>query len=489
MARLLFTQLQGVGFKALTLLSQEPGAVSEGDDRDPPRSLIASIYLIFSASISLIFQDYRAGWLALVVAVNFVAFVILWKAVFKRRLSYVDPGILFLGVVALYTIFPLLTVELLGFNLGDGQDTRLYKISLDDGIISSTILNANAIISGFGTAYLAFRKRNLPKLGLVTPNIYASLWVTFGVSVAVQFGLAWAGSGSENYGDEYLLVQSLPVYAIQILNIFLSLFYVSFFGLILILFREKNLKMVALLTVGSIIMFLLSTGARTPIVLVLFSVAIGWDHLYRRASFASITAFSILLVAGFLILGSLRAGNSSYASVFLQSEFMGVFVTALDIRQIYLTNSSLDMNFTLLVSDLFRLIPQQLLPFDKIDPASWYVTTFYPHYAASGGGFAFGMLAEAALGGEFIQTILRGAALGLVLSLSINFLAKRHAIWYYIIYLWVLALLYQSFRDTTFALIGKFTFQFLPAILLCVALAALLRKDSVQTTSHMGSRM
>ena len=194
-----------------------------------------------------------------------------------------------------------------------------------------------------------------------------------------------------------------------------------------------------------------------------------------------------LVVAVFLLLGLLRGGGDSVAAAFSNSEFMAVFVTALDVRQIYLTGASLGMNLTLFLADLVRLVPQQILPFEKIDPASWYVTTFYPEQAAEGGGMAFGMLAEAALSGGFVEALVRGMALGTVLSVAFNFLAKGRSIWRYVIYLWLITSIYQCFRDTTFTIGGRFVFQLLPAILLCASLTYLMRNTRDRSVRRVGN--
>lgn len=420
----------------------------------------------------------------MLVAGNFGLFILAWRAVFNRRLSYVDPGIVFLTVVAIYSILPLLTTEAMNFNFGALQDARLARIALDDGIISTTIANANAIMTGFGTAYLLVRAPRIPSLGPTPPHSIAALWVMFGLAVLVQTGLYLAGGGGgDSYGDEYLLIQSLPIVVIQILNVLTNLFYVALFGLMVYYFRTRRIVIVAGLILLSFGLFLVVTGARTPLVLTAFAAIVCWDHLYRRIPPLLIATLFVFVVATFLALGTIRAGASSLSAAFAQSEFMAVFVTALDIRQIYLAGSSLDMGTTLLLGDLLRLVPQQVLPFEKIDPASWYVTTFYPEYAAQGGGFAFGMLAEAALSGGSVPALIRGLVLGTVLSGALNLLTKRSSIWSYIIYVWLVISVYQSFRDTTFTLFGRFFFQLAPAVLLCAIVAALLRRGG-STSKH-----
>lgn len=437
--------------------------------------MIVFVFLIVTTTSSLVFQDLRAGWLALAVIFNFGAFVIAWRSVFGKRLSYVDPGLVFLAVVLVYSVIPLLTVEVMNFNFGAMQDSRLYHIALDDGIISTTIASANAIIAGFGAAYLAIRKPQMPIFTAAPSNVVTALWVMFGVGLLTRVGLALSGSSSGDYADEYLLIQSLPLLVIQIVNILTNAFYVALFGLTAHYLFRQNVRVAVALVLFSVIVLFQATSARTPLALIIFGTVVCWDAVFRRISPLAIALLSSVAIALFLAAGALRGGIDSIAIVFARSEFMGVFVTALDVRQIYLTGASVGMNLTLFFSDLVRLVPQQILPVEKIDPASWYVTTFYPEYAASGGGFAFGMLAEAALSGGFLAALIRGLALGIVLTASFNLLTKRSSIWTFIIYVWLLTSTYQCFRDTTFTLAGRFVFQFLPAILLTVAVAAILK--------------
>jgi hypothetical protein len=145
------------------------------------------------------------------------------------------------------------------------------------------------------------------------------------------------------------------------------------------------------------------------------------------------------------------------------------------------------MIVSMLVSDLFRLIPQQLLSSEKIDPATWYVSNFYPAYAEGGGGLAFGMLSEAILGGGAFNAFLRGLTLGGIVSLAFNFLTRRQSVWHMLIYVWLFVSLYQCFRDTTFTLGGRFLFQFGPALLLVAIMAQLVRIRVAQPRAAVGA--
>jgi hypothetical protein len=121
-------------------------------------------------------------------------------------------------------------------------------------------------------------------------------------------------------------------------------------------------------------------------------------------------------------------------------------------------------------------VPQQLLPIEKISPSVWYVNTFYPIYAAMGGGFVFGSITESVLGGGWVDAVGRGAALGLLMAQ----IHRHHArgggkFWSFIFYTWATVSAYQSFRTTTFVLAGYAVYRFLPMAIGVSLLASVLR--------------
>ncbi len=437
-------------------------------------SSMAISFLALSSLISYASFFLQGAFLLSTILINYSVFLVFWRYRFSHSTSYVDPGLIFISVVVIYVFLPLAELNIFNFNIGPGQDTRLFHIALDDRIISSTLANANGIICGFGACYLFFRSPKMPSLGIISKNKELALWFCLFLSSVTPVALLISGSRGGEYTDEYIQIQSLPLIAIQIINIMINLLYVSIFGLTLILLKNKRFVGLFFLIAYAMAIFLISSRSRTPVVLTIFSIIVGWDYVVRRISAAQLMVIVSLLVAVFLAAGAYRGNSGSLAAVIGQSEFMAVFVTALDVRQIYLTGSSTEISTILFLADVFRFIPQQFLPFEKIDLADWYVSIFFPQYKAAGGGFAFGILAEAALSGGILEAILRGMALGFALSMALNLTVRKTTLWSYVIYIWLTVSVYQCFRDTTFTLVGRFAFQFLPALLICAAVAVLL---------------
>jgi hypothetical protein len=407
----------------------------------------------------------------LLTVAGFLLFLWLWWLRFRFALSYVDPGILFQAVVFLFTVIPLLTLIAFGYEFSGQGDTRLNSIVLDDGIVRDVWLCCNLVMTGFGASYLAFRKpisiKPIPEAEKADAFLWPALIISLGLFIAFI-----SARGFGDYASEYLYVASLPVQVAQLLNIIISLLWISVFGILISTVRNR-IYITAGLCFLLVVIFYLSSQARTNLALVAIAFVIAADHFRKRISVAVLVGSFVFGIVAFLFLGLLREGRL-FGDALAQSEFMSVFVTAIDVRQLYVTGSTVDLNFNLLLADLVRLVPQQILPFEKVDPASWYVATFYPEYAAEGGGYAFGMVAESMLGGGATAAVLRGLALGGVVSVAFNYLSRRNSLWAHIIYMWLFANLYQCFRDTTFVLVGRFLVQVGPALLFLYLIAKLI---------------
>jgi oligosaccharide repeat unit polymerase len=435
------------------------------------RYVAAFGYAVSVIGLTLLSSTSSVLLMAAVSALCFVAFVALWRPLFRPQLSYLDPGIMFLMVVLLYTCFPLVTLYAFDFRFGSSGDNRLNHIALSNDMIATVWSCANFIMAGFGSSYLAFRSARMPSLPAGISYAAPALWAGMIASAAVIATL-YVLRGGGDYLEEYRFLAGLPTWVIQISNILTALFPASLFGLMVLHARQRPWTAISL-ALTSMLFFAVTSAARAPLVLIALGLLIAMDHFRKRIPLLALAAGAVVGLAAFLALGVIRGGGEFIGDAAGRTEFVSVFVTALDIWQLYVTGSTLDMNANLLLSDVFRLIPQQILAFEKVDPATWYVSTFYPQVADIGGGLAFGMVAESILGGGPWVALLRGAALGTLLSFALNSLTRRPSIWQTIIYMWLLATVYQCFRDTTFTLVGRFLFQFGPAVLILFLLSRL----------------
>jgi hypothetical protein len=111
-----------------------------------------------------------------------------------------------------------------------------------------------------------------------------------------------------------------------------------------------------------------------------------------------------------------------------------------------------------------------------VEPAEWYVTEFYPDFAAGGAGFAFGTIAESIIGGGVPDLIGRGILLGVVLAFAHRWASRRReGFWPVVVYAWITLTVYQCFRNTTFYPAVLLLYRVLPVILAVEVLESVLR--------------
>jgi hypothetical protein len=117
-------------------------------------------------------------------------------------------------------------------------------------------------------------------------------------------------------------------------------------------------------------------------------------------------------------------------------------------------------------ADVLAPVPQQALSFAKVLPADWYMRTFLPEAAEQGINFCFGTIAESVVGGGRADAFARGAALGILFGALHGFVARRRpGPWWFIFYVWLTVLAYNSFRMSTFHLLVRTVYDFLPVVL------------------------
>jgi oligosaccharide repeat unit polymerase len=238
------------------------------------------------------------------------------------------------------------------------------------------------------------------------------------------------------------------------------------------------LLLVAVITIAKL-------GSRTEMVLLILAAAMIYDTVVHPLRPRIVVAVATVGLLGFVAFGALRNGASltggpaalnpfAYAN-----EFENLFTNALHLDRVRPTIGDLPAAFY--AADFAALVPQQLAPFTKIDRADWYVNRFFPDYALLGGGLAFGTIAEAVLTGGWLSALAAGAALGFCFA-RIHRVYVSHAdrFWVFVLYAWVTTLSYQSFRNSTFALLVLFAYRFVPAVVLVSLVAMALGPATVR---------
>jgi oligosaccharide repeat unit polymerase len=449
--------------------------------------LVVGLLLAFLASLESLTLLVTAP-----LVVGILTSVIFSWVLWRRRagaIPWFEIGAVYAAVVTLYLVHPLIGFLALGGTYSPFNDARLYLLhpqAEDIGYIGWLYV---CHLAAFAGAYLFVRGRlpkrqaflNPPRLSIVVATVVVYLAIeAYGLFVGLFYN-----TSADTYFGTYLVARRLPLLVAQLLNHLNGIKYVLSLSLMAMLFSRYPasrrliaawLLIVAIITVARL-------GSRTELVLLVLSVTMMYDLLVRPVRprlILGVAAAGLTAVVAFGILRNpVRIEGSSLNPFAYPSEFESLFANAVHLDHVRPTIGELPPAFYL--ADVAALLPQQVAPFTKIDRADWYVNRFFPEYAQAGGGLAFGTISEAVLSAGWISALMAGAALGFCFAKLHRFSVRSSgSFWVFVLYVWVTTLSYQSFRNSTFALLVLFAYRFVPAVLFVSLLATALRPMMVR---------
>jgi oligosaccharide repeat unit polymerase len=391
-------------------------------------------------------------------------------------MPWFELGVVYTAVVTLYMAFPLMGFIALGGRYTPASDNRLLFASPGPREVASAAWLYTSHLCGFCATYLILRGRlRLLNASPVAPSFFTLLAVVVVYLLVRVFEVALDAAydtSSGSYIASYLVPQRLPVLFAQLLNHLGGMKYPLSLAVLAILFRQyaKARPVILLWLLGSLAIAGVRLGSRTEVVLLLVAAASMYHTLVRPIPARLVWLAVPSGMAAFVAFGVLRGGTVSTGGHSLwnpfatATEFEVLFANVVDLRRLHDAGAAFPSG--LFLADLTALVPRQLVPYTKIDPAAWYVGQYYPTFAAWGGGFAFGTMSEAVLTGGWLSALLRGGALGLVFAfIHREYVRRCDGFWMFVFYAWITTLSYQSFRNTTFSLAVLFVYRFVPTVL------------------------
>jgi len=161
------------------------------------------------------------------------------------------------------------------------------------------------------------------------------------------------------------------------------------------------------------------------------------------------------------------------------NEFDDLLANAYDLRGFAATGETREIFPRFYIADFTNLVPQQLLPFQKLDTTGWLMETFYPD---APGGFSFGVISEAVVGLGWFDLVWRGAVVGwLFVGLHRSLLSSRRSFWKYGVYLWFMVMSFQTIRVGTFALVPRVFYELLVVLIVVKEVSDLLANRRLET--------
>lgn len=414
--------------------------------------------------------------------------------------AFLELGPIYAAAVTLYTVYPLAGYLANGMRYTALNDNRLFVLQPAPADIGAIAWLYVAHLAGFTAVYALARGRtgsvtlNTARMSRVAAVVLLLLLAgieLFHAVVAERFGWHF-----ETNLDRYVAYANLPLFLAQVIGHLGPIRLVLVLALLAYLFARPGSPHWVVLPWLALVGW--STWqkhqSRVELVLALIGAAICFHLIVRpfRAGFLVPAAAAAL--AGFILFGASRDRPGAAAlgvaeRLLVANEFETLFANAVELSDRAAAGDPERLPPGFFLSDLLAAVPQQLLSDPKVSPPTWFVQTFHPGDAARGVGYCFGTISESVVGGRLPDALLRGAALGLLFGALHRFVARRRRehLWWFVFYVWTAALSYNAFRSTTFHLLARVVFEFLPVVALASGVGWLLaaaRRGLGRAPSH-----
>jgi len=402
---------------------------------------------------------------------------VLWKR--DGYPPYFDVGVFCIVVTAIYLAYPLLTFLLSGLAWTELSDNRLAIYNPSPSEFARVAWWGVLYLASLASAYLVVRsspaatssvKMRVPRRStIVAIVVLFAVTLVYSQVVQISFGVDL----NPTYGPQGPQVVSLPLFLEQVTYKVSSVGLVLEFALIVLLVRQADapasrwaLWIWAALQVGTVVWVL---GARSQAVFFLVAWLLAQQRLRPQMRPISFLLVGVLILAAATLYGYFRGvsnqSDTLQAALSASGEFQNMYGTVYNLMYLRDTGGLPDIPWQMYFADVLRLIPQQLLPFEKVDPSDWYLDLI--GQKGTGVGFMFGVISEAVVGLGAMEMLLRGLIVGTVFGAIHNWYAKRATkFWPTLFYLWLCVRSYYTYRASSFYLLGEFVLVFIPAYLL-----------------------
>jgi hypothetical protein len=399
-------------------------------------------------------------------------------------LEFFDLGTLFVSIAFLYTFVPLANYVWRGGTFSNDADARMMMLQPAPETVTSVGWHYLLFMAGVATAYLAYQRHDKPR-STARPSpprgdflfwmigLYATCQIVM-IVLKVRYGL-----GAETYLESYRVYLDVPVFLQQSMAWLTGFSRVVEIGILACFYsRYQRYRVAAWAWIAAVaIATFLRLHARTDLMIAVGSSLFLYHVFVRQVRLGRLAVVGVITVTAFQALGVLRGlggdvdAMGTHELLNSGSEFEAIFGNAVHILTMRDSGQGLLPRYVWYLNEVSILIPQQLLPFTKIDPATWYVRSFFPRYADMGGGFAWGSIAQSIVGFGLPEAALRGVLLGALLASFNRYLRARWSNFQYVVvYAWMMATVYLSMRNVTFYFIHGLVYMVAPWLVACHAI-------------------
>lgn len=399
----------------------------------------------------------------------------LWKR--DGEFPTLDIGVFCVLFTALYIAIPLLNFYFGGLSFGPLSDGRLQSHSPSAAELGLFFINHIVYLASLASTYLVFRKPNgnLHQLRLIppSPSLVKVLVVGYLIGSLYFFVLHFAfGIGFKSgYGDEMHILAG-PLWLQQINGKLAGIHYIFYSSMLALLILNKNnwkfRYFIFLLIAWEITSAFIQPGSRGELISLILLSVLYWHKFHRvnfrlliiMLSFAFLCFMFFGLYRSFANLGDMVSFIDSFPIIASASnEFQAMLGTAFDVK---LIERDVKVPLILFFNDFMPLLPpQQLLPFDKLTGADWYLMQI--NQEGTGGGFMWSVISQSLIGFGLGELVLRGAILGWILAFIHKWYQRRYIKFLpSVIYIMLCLGTVMTFRDTTGSIFWEIWWAVIP---------------------------
>jgi hypothetical protein len=450
---------------------------------------LAWLLLASAAGIGLLLLDPPQRAVAAPAAAALVAsmsaFMFLWRR--DGELPLFDVGIVCLAFVTCYVAIPPVMYLLSGMEWTILSDSRLKVYDPSPEQFGAFAWMPASYVVSLAAAYVACRGRAAGRGPIEAPDrptvvaivSLALLIAGFFVAYQLLFDVDISLNQSYELSRQAMATGTFPQVPLVIRQVAHNLYgmlMVLKYAMVLLLVRHWRHRwcryaLPAWLAAEGVFT-VVNMGSRSWYVFLLLSAMLAYHRIVRPLRLPVLALASVLLVAGALGYGFVRDyGNVSVEIdpdihvLSANTEFHALYGTPYDLLRRKEEGSLPRVPWQVYLSDLLMLVPQQALPFQKIDPGQWYLELL--GIRGSGQGFMFGVVSQGVIGLGTIELVVRGALTGFLLAMFHRWYARRtSSFWATLLYLWLCIWSYYCYRATSFYVATYFVYRFVPAWLL-----------------------
>jgi hypothetical protein len=439
-----------------------------------------------------------------------------WLTLISRRadISIDDPGVLTCFAIVCYTIIPLLQFLLSGMEHTPESAVQLYGLAptpKDFGVFAWWYV---AYLFAFATSYLVTNSKDSQSWNR-SRRPYRSTAISFlgvffmlsGFLFLVEkiYGINMYGIYDKSKMDSsFEAFIGMPLIFKQLYGLIghIGILFIVKLGLLLILILNWEKKWYRYTFFIYFFWLILSNilwmGARTELILLILAAAGMYHRFVQSLKLKRILAGGLILFIGFMIIGLMRGGaslgenaenlksniGSFEDGIHQASEFQVLFGGNYDLLWMKKVGQLQDVPIQFTCYDLIMLVPQQLLPFEKIDVQKWYLNqSTHPGY------FMFNPISQAIIGFGWTELLLRGCLLGFLLAkLRSWYVSHSSSFWATLFYFYITIIAYYTIRGTAFyVLLASILYRFIPLYILVWVMTGCGRRTSSKKSADLPS--